>query len=269
MWGGAKRLLKFKPSNKSFLYLTYYDNYDSTTLTDTPKIGDPVTYSVYKLFVPASVLRTYGDYQMPFLCNSTTKEGNLWNGYLNFDLPQVFSLEWIENYPTMGTSSFGMPGGFKIGKSSNRNIGICLNGVVTNVIGLEISDYYNSLQSGWYSERNYRTTSSYTNYVRYYYRSNNSSLRNTNIHIAIVVNLETRLAKIYYNGSLAVTHNFSSLTDAKYISINPGYWYNGYQAYRTQFCVRNGDFSINEGINYKVPEAPYWDFNKNRLRSNI
>ena len=263
--GGTERLVKYNGTNKGFLYLTYLDNYDSSTFTDTPKIGDPTVYTTYNSFIPSSVQRAYGDYQIPFFCNSTTREGNLWGGFLSFELPEIMSVEWIESYPAIGTSSFGMPGGISI-VNSGKTTGLGIHGCLTNVIGCELSDNHNTLQPNWYSERNYYSSSSYTGYYRYYYPNNYYSLLNTNIHIAAVIDTTNKYAKLYYNGTLAITHNFASLSGVKYIKIDPGYFYTGYQAYRTQFCVRNGDCSTDGGTTYPVPDKPYWDFLKQRLR---
>lgn len=263
--GGAERLVKYNGMNKGFLYLTYLDNYDSSTFTDTPKIGEPTVYTTYNSFIPSSVQRAYGDYQIPFFCNSTTREGNLWGGVLSLELPEIMSVEWIESYPAIGTSSFGMPGGISI-VNSGKTTGLGIYGCVTNVIGYELSDGNNTLQPNWNSERNYYSSSSYTGYCRYYYPSNYYSLLNTNIHIAAVIDTTNKYAKLYYNGTLAITHNFASLSDVKYIKFDPGYFYPGYQAYRTQFCVRKGDCSTDDGATYPVPDKPYWDFSKQRLR---
>lgn len=256
---GTYKLAKFTNKYSKFLYLTYFDGYDPTTSTDYPKIGNPVTYSVYNNFIPAIVNREYGSTQFPFLSNSTANEGNLWDGRV-FDIDgsyDMVSCEWIESYPLIGSSSFGMPGGISVVNSSGIRAGF--HGCLTNVVGVVLSDGNNTYNT-WTAERSYWSSSSYTGYYRYYYPSDSTSLVNTNIHYAIVLNFAEHTARLYHNGNLVIIHNFSTLANPSYITFDPGYWCWSYQAYRTQFCILKGDHSINDGNNYPVPDEPYWKF---------
>ena len=258
-WNEPK-LVKYVSKYADFLYLTYFDGYDPATKTDYPKIGNPVVYSTYRDFVPEIVSRPYGTSNMPFLGNSTEAEGNLWGGqvFSLSDIGDTVSCEWVELYPRGGSSSWGMPGGFNVFNSSNTNCA-AFHGCLTNVVGMELSDG-NLTLNRWSAERNYYSASSYTGYYLYYYPFNYASFINTNIHIAVVFNFADGLGKVYYNGNLVIIHNFSSMDSISYLRIDPGYWAYGNQAYRTQFCVRRGDHSTNDGENYPVPTEPYWKF---------
>ena len=218
---------------EDFLYLTYFNNFNTNTLTDTPLIGPQTTYSStvnIKNYTWAGK-------------NVTFAYPNI-EGYYRADipleLPKIISLEIVVFATGSGSSSGGSPYGF-IDKNNNGFGRACL----TNVICLDVNNYNIQLKNGSRIERSY---SNQTYVVK-------DQIYNQFVKCAFVCNNETKVVKCYFNGLLVATISNSNYDFSK-IGFT-AYKFSSYIFDYSQVCIRNGDHSINNGNNYPIESEPY------------
>jgi hypothetical protein len=231
--GGKNYLCRWEKAIGSFIYLTYFNNYDSATRTDTPLIGPQTTYS--------NSLNlnnyTWDGNNVKFACPTNNTS---YNAALSVELPTVFSVELVVFATGSGSSSGGSPYGIY-----DKNGVWIASGCLTNWICLDVANYNIQFKNGAYTGR------TYSNHI--YVVQN--QIYNQFVKCAFVCDNETKVVKCYFNGTLVA---IISNSNYDFSSINfSAYKYSSYTFDYSQFCIRKGDCSINEGNNYPIETDPY------------
>lgn len=220
-----------------FLYLTYYNNFNTSTGVDVPIVGNEVTYpndtGVYSINTI-----TYGNIVYPALKYSPDAEAAKRADIISTSgmTSSTISIELIcalyrSDYDT--ESDIGLYGCIFGLFSAENNIKIRIDNDSQSIIT------HNGLTL--YSGNAYQLPDIY-------------SYTELTMHIAIVCTNLTQI-KIYVDGVLYI--EFTRTVIPSHIKlVNYIYRSIAYSKF-TQLAVRNGDFSINDGANYPVPTQPY------------
>jgi len=227
-----------------FLYLTYFSDFDSTTGIDTPVVGSAIDYSQYisKGFTYTPDNLSYNGVRYPGV-NITAPNADITGAevYPGIQPPNETSFDIVFRY----IDHSGYYGSF-----------LWYDWFTVSPVGHITSSKFTLLVKKTFTCTNYNGA--------YTYNTDNTTTNiilpinlDTNTHLfSVVVNMTTRIARLYVDGTLYV----SAVMDSGYNfaidwQISPRY---RTELFVSQLAVREGDWSINNGMNYPVPRKPYY-----------
>lgn len=223
------------------LYLTYFNNFDTSTKIDHPIIGSDFQLNTRDPTYTKTTLNCM-DTSIPALniYNNTTVRWTISSTITIPDSIEAWSIEYFFYIPyignSIGTAMYASPSGYNMGCDP-----FGWKNYIGGIWGYSDTQVYNG------------TTLVTSGSDKYFKLPIN--LYNTLIHYAVVVNSATKEFKAYLNGTLYCSYiktNTPVHQANPYITTN-----NGWSATMSQVAIFGYDKSINSGANYPVPTSPY------------
>jgi hypothetical protein len=253
--GGSSYLCKWE-EQKNPIFLTYFDNFDSQTGTDHPKIGNDYILTEYTGSVSSlsSVIRSWNGYNIPFLCQGNSSTLDI-AGSFSID-KKVISMENLFFCPEAHNRTSSTEILFEIlagSKTISSSPGLSHRPVM-------IISAYDSLENNWYVDRSWSSSGSYTG--TYTLLQNNGIDVDAYHHRAAVYDFNENKLYAYVDGLLCFVDDFSAYyTDGMSLSIYFNFYFrNNWNMYASQFAVFDFDKSTQNRTTYPVPTKPYWNF---------
>ena len=250
----GKILVKSEGGLADFLYLSYFDGFDTETFIDTPIVGSPTTYvnSVDFSKPKYNAVKTTLN-GMPAL-SIIASQSTPWyfHGQLLQNISEnVISLEFF--IKQLGTTSYSSEAGLLgLDHWTNPYNSFCVllaceyskNTITFFTRNFGFSTYNGAYYDYQGQRRGYRLP---------------YQIYNKTIHCAITLNKELNKGRLYVDGNLYIEFTGINSTDIfqslAFEMINNS---TSETLTITQLAVRKGDFSINDGMNFPIPQTPYY-----------
>lgn len=231
VWGKANGQLK------DFLFLTYFDNFDAATLTDTPVVGSPVVYTNSLHPTVSSMSSSIGttsalSYYVSF---DTTYNVNVFPLLEN---NRVYTIDFLMEFAT-------------------NNAFFAYLSPICDIAAYDRS-YSGGMTGFWlqsttpvvYRKDGIQTIDRWSNWTGYGVQNRAKN----KVHFAFVFDFINSQVKLYLDGILCfiLTCSYSRYTE------KPNAFFGSYNrpSMVTQLSLREGDFS--DGDTFPVPTEPYY-----------
>lgn len=241
----GKILVRPEGGLADFLYLTYFENFDEGNGTDIPIIGNATQFTNY---APNIFKKTNLDGMPALRTNAFDQTWHYYKFLENVD-DEIISLEsFLVSY---GTGNEGQYFGFE----GNSDTDLYYSADAKLII--RYSNSPRMIFCRYWSFTTYNGASYSYSGQRIGYTIPNQ-IYGKKIHYAVVIDKTNKEGRLYVDGILymwwrnGIADFFETLRLGVYS--NQG----DQPTVFTQLAVRKGDRSINDGMNYPVPQTPYY-----------
>lgn len=227
-----------KAGGGDIFFLTYFENFDESTGTDTPIIGEPYTLDIQKQYLTKSSLNLFGG-----ACSAIKDEYRLQSS-VGFTKPIPENIDFISSELFILCE----------GKRNDFSSSVRLDST-----GITLDPYFSKSEFGIFGPYYEGPSSLYTLYngtIRVYgtYFKFGKNIRFKTSHIAVTYDIKNKIKRFYVDGDLMLELRNQNSTNYNFFMFQAN---TGKSFIITGVAFFSSDKSINNGMNYPVPTQRY------------
>lgn len=227
-----------KAGGGDIFFLTYFENFNESTGTDTPIIGEPYTLDIQKQYLTKSSLNLFGG-----ACSAIKDEYRSQKA-VGFTKPIPENIDFISSELFILCEGTRYDFGSSVGLDSTY---ITLDPFFSSVdFGIFGPGYDGS--SSQYTLYN-GTTRAYGTYFKF-----GKNIRFKTSHIAVTYDIKNKIKRFYVDGDIMLELRNQNSTDYNFSMCQAN---TGKSFIITGVAFFSSDKSINNGMNYPVPTQRY------------